>query len=243
MDALGFVRSPLVVLVLAVLLAAGCAEHERLNMLLDCTPQQLVAQIHTPGGAAEIINMRMQRHADDRMAASDDWRSLSESMETERGDCDDWAIASAALLADDGWPATLLIVGTVRIFFDTQNKLTRRGYCHAVHLLERDGRYGANGVNRCDRIAAEFRTIEEVVRRLPLIQDRWDFYKVVSLDGVDIVNGRGNLFDQVADRYKAATWVDVTYPRKAGRMARSSDDAGPASRVDDADGTAGMAAR
>lgn len=206
-----FCRS-LVGLILMVAVAGGCAEHERLNMLLDCGPEELVAHVSAPDEAAEIIDMRIRRKADARMVKFDDWRSLSESLAGEEGDCDDWAIASAALLADDGYPPKILIVGTVRIFFDTQKRLARRGYCHAVHLLEKDGLYGANGVNRCDKITPQFRTIEEVVRRLPLIQDRWDFYKVVPLDGVDIVNGRGNLFERVAERYKAAAWIDVPYP-------------------------------
>jgi len=219
----------LVGLSLVVPCAIGCAAHERLNLLLDCTPEQLVAEVDTPEEAAEIIDMRVRRHADARMEKSDDWRSLRESLVLERGDCDDWAIASAALLSDDGWPAKLLIVGTVRVFFDTQKQLTRKGYCHAVHLLERDGLYGANGVNRCDRVEPQFQTIDALVRRLPLIQDRWEFYKVVSMDGVDIVGGRGNLFQHVADRYKAAKWVDVAYPRKS-ETGTASADATPANR-------------
>jgi hypothetical protein len=195
--------------------AGGCAAHERLNMLLDCSPEELVAQVSTPEEAAEILRMRIERKADARMVKSDDWRSLAESLEAEEGDCDDWAIASAALLADDGYPPKLLIVGTVRVFVDTQKRLVRRGYCHAVHLLEKDGLYGANGVNRCDKVTPQFETIDGVVRRLPLIQDRWDFYKVISLHGVDIVGGRGNLFVYVADRYKATKWIDVTYPPKS----------------------------
>ena len=208
-------------LILLAVSAGGCASHERLNRLLDCTPRELVAEVSAPGEAAEIIDMRMERRSDAAKPKSDDWRSLCESLELERGDCDDWAIASAALLGDDGWPAKLLIVGTVRVFVDTQNRLARRGYCHAVHLLERDGLYGANGVNRCDRFEPQFRTIDEVVRRLPLIQDRWDFYKVIPLDGVDIVGGRGNLFERLSARYKATQWVDVKYPPRATtRMAR-----------------------
>ncbi len=199
---------------IAFLLIGGCAEHERLNMLLDATPEQLVTEIHTPREAAEIIDMRMKAKADPKMGRSDTWQSLSTTLTLESGDCDDWAVASAALLADDGWSARLLIVGTVRVFLNTQNQIARRGYCHAVHLLERDGLYGANGINSGDRIEPQFATIEELVRRLPLIQDRWDFYKVVSLEGVDIVDGPGNLFDRLADRYKTAQWIDVKYPSK-----------------------------
>ena len=216
MDASPLTRSTSAGLSLLIPLVVGCAEHERLNMLLDCSPRELATRVSTPHEAAEIIDMRVVRKADRRLAKSDDWRSLSESLTLEQGDCDDWAIASAALLADDGWPAKLLIVGTVRVFVDTQNQLARRGYCHAVHLLEHDGLYGANGVNRCDRFAPQFASVPEVVRRLPLIQDRWEFYKVVPLDGVDIVGGRGNLFEQVADRYRAAEWIDIEYPRRGG---------------------------
>jgi hypothetical protein len=224
MEATPLTRSTRFELLVPALLAAligGCAEHERLNLLLDCTPAQLATEVTTPAEAAEIIDMRMKRRADARMETSDDWRSLSESLDVEHGDCDDWAIASAALLADDGWPAKLLIVGTVRIFFDTRHKLTRRGYCHAVHLLERDGLYGANGVNRGDRVEPQFKTIEDLVRRLPLIQDRWDFYKVIALDDVDIVTERGNLFELVAARYKSTQWVDVKYPRR--KTARTAE--------------------
>jgi len=211
-----------------VLLTVGCAAHERLNLLLDCTPERLVDEIATPAEAAEIIDMRMRRQVDPALERFDDWRSLSESLASEAGDCDDWAIASAALLADDGFPAKLLIVGSVRVFIDTEKNLVRRGNCHAVHLLERDGLYGANGVNRADRVEPRFTTIEALVRRLPLIQDRWEFYKIVPLDGVDIVGGQGNLFEQIADRYKAANWIDVTYPRTATtRMAHRSDRAHP----------------
>ncbi|MBN1346335.1 MAG: hypothetical protein JXQ73_26845 [Phycisphaerae bacterium] len=214
MDALRSSILILPVLGLIVSLAGGCAEHERLHVLLDCEPADLVGQISTPAEAAEIIDMRVQRKPDPPVEKADDWQSLTTSMRLEHGDCDDWAIASAALLADDGWPARLLIVGTVRVFFDTQKQLTRRGYCHAVHLLERDGLYGANGVNRCDRFEPQFQTIDEVVRRLPLIQDRWDFYKIIPLDGVDIVSGQGNLFSQVAERYKATQWIDIKYPSR-----------------------------
>ena len=49
---------------------------------------------------------------------------------------------------------------------------------------------------------------------MPLIQDRWDFYKIISLDGVDIVAGPGNIFEHVADRYKSTQWIDITYPSK-----------------------------
>jgi hypothetical protein len=197
---------------MAVVGAGGCAEHQRLNFLLDCTPDELATAISTPREAAEIIDMRIQHRVDPRMQDSDNWQSLATSLEVGYGDCDDWAVASAALLADNGYPPRLLIVGTVRVFIDTQNHLARRGYCHAVHLLERDGLYGANGINGGDRIEPQFKTIEELVRRLPLIQDRWEFYKVISLDGVDIVNGRGNLFDQAAKQYHAAKWIDVKYP-------------------------------
>ncbi len=193
----------------------GCAEHERLNLLLDCTPERLVTEVSTPPEAAEIIDMRMRQKADPRRQNSDDWQSLARSLGLGYGDCDDWAIASAALLSDDGYPPTLLIVGTVRVFVDTQNRLTRRGFCHAVHLLKRNGLYGANGINSGDRFEPQFQTVEDVVRRLPLIQDRWEFYKVVSLDGADIVGSNGNLFDLLADRYKATAWVDVKYPPKA----------------------------
>jgi len=215
MDVATHVSTYLGGVLLGALLIGGCAEHERLNLLLDCPPERLVAEISTPREAAEILDMRTQHRGDPRQVGYDDWQSLSRTLELGYGDCDDWAIASAALLADDGWPAKLLIVGTVRVFIDTQNHLARRGYCHAVHLLERNGRYGANGINRGDRIDPQFATIEELVRRLPLIQDRWDFYKVIPLDGVDIVGGRGNLFDQVAGRYRATRWVDVPYPPRS----------------------------
>ncbi len=201
---------------LSVLGAAlsGCAQHERLNLLLDASTEELVAEVATPEEAAEIIDMRIRGKPDPRLKDSDTWQSLDTSLHLEEGDCEDWAIASMALLGDDGWPKHLLIVGTVRVFIDTQKKLARKGYCHAVHLLERDGLYGANGVNRCDRFSPRFQTVEEVVRRLPLIQDRWDFYKIVTLDDLDIVMGQGNLFEKVADRYKATKWVDIEYPKK-----------------------------
>ncbi len=201
--------------VLLAIFTGGCAEHERLNFLLDCTPEQLVSAVSTPREAAEVIDMRIQHRLDPKLRNADDWQSLARSLELEGGDCDDWAIASAALLRDDGWPARLLIVGTVRVFVDTQNRLARRGYCHAVHLLERDGLYGANGINGGDRFEPQFATVEDVVRRLPLIQDRWEFYKVIDLDGADIVNGQGNLFDSLCDRYRTTSWVDVKYPPRA----------------------------
>lgn len=220
----------LVGLVAASVLVGGCAEHERLNRLLDCTPEELVVEVSEPSEAAEIILMRIRRKPDPKLEKSDDWQSLKRSLALEHGDCDDWAIASAALLADDGWPAKLLVVGTVRVFINTQNKLERRGYCHAVHLLERDGLYGANGVNRCDRFEPQFRTIEEVVRRLPLIQDRWEFYKVIPLDDVDIVAGEGNLFEHLDERYRMTKWIDIEYPPRdaASRPAQTGEQPTPA---------------
>lgn len=226
MDARSSLHLAIAGLVVSGAMLSGCARHERLNLLLDASTQQLVAEVATAEEAAEIIDMRFRGKPDPRLKDSDTWQSLDTSLRLEAGDCEDWAIASMALLSDDGWPKHLLIVGTVRVFIDTQKRLARKGYCHAVHLLERDGLYGANGVNRCDRFGPQFQTVEEVVRRLPLIQDRWDFYKIITLDDVDIVMGQGNLFDKVADRYKATKWIDIEYAKKkpAPRTAKGGDE-------------------
>jgi len=193
----------------------GCAKARQYQRWFEMSPAELRADIATPEHAAEFLDLALDPTHDRKIEGSDDWRSLAHLRRHREGDCDDFAVASAALLGDDGYPAKMLVVGYIRWYRDTEGKPGRRGYCHAVHLLAKDGFYGANGQIRWDRIPPQYSTIEELVRHIPLSEGRWTFYKVIELDDVDCVAGEGNLFERLADVWKQTKWIDVTYPPPA----------------------------
>jgi hypothetical protein len=197
--------------------AGGCAKAQQYQRWLSMSAPELRAQISTPEEAAELLDLILNPGADEKRPAADDWRSLGYLLRHHRGDCDDYAVGSAALLSDDGYADKVLVVGYVRWFVDSQDELRWRGYCHAVHLLEKDGLYGANGQIHWDRIPPRYASIEELVRKLPLNEGRWEFYKVISLREVDYVDAEANLFEQLANTWKQTAWIDVEYPEATSR--------------------------
>lgn len=192
--------------------AGGCAKAQQYQRWLGMSAPELRTAISTPEEAAELLDLVLNPGADVKRPATDDWRSLGYLLRHHRGDCDDYAVASAALLSDDGYPDKVLIVGYIRWFVDSEGELRRRGYCHAVHLLEEDGLYGANGQVYWDRIPPRYASVAELVRHLPLSEGRWEFYKVIPLNEVDYVDAETNLFAQLGDTWKGTAWIDVAYP-------------------------------
>lgn len=199
----------------------GCGEARRYDRWLQASAAQLRAEIATPAESAELLDLILVPAADPQMLGQDDWRSLGHLLRYHRGDCDDYAVASVALLSDDGYSENLLVVGYIRWFPTSQGRLAWRGYCHVVHLLEKDGLYGANGQIYWDRIEPQFSSIEELVRHLPCSGGQWQFYKVISLQGLDYVNSPGNLFRQLARRWKQTDWVDLARPPSSQAQAQS----------------------
>ena len=190
----------------------GCAQGHPYDDWFTMSPDQLRARLGAPAQAAEFLDTVVKPVADPRLDRRDDWRSLAESRRRGHGDCDDFAIASAAMLSDDGYSDKILVVGYVRWDRDSRGAPMRRGASHAVHLLEVNGLYGANGQNPWDRFPPQYPSVEDLVRALPARLARWNFYKVIPLGSVDYVNGRGNLFDDLADLWSNTPWVDVAYP-------------------------------
>lgn len=87
----------------------------------------------TPQAAADLLNSRFQYRPD----GIDSWRILDTSRPAVRGDCDDYAVTIAWLIADQSprrffW---MLMTGQFRFIFC----LTKRGVRHFV--LSHRGRY------------------------------------------------------------------------------------------------------
>lgn len=208
------VRRAIFVLLVAITTATacGCAKARQYQRWLSLSAEELRAEISTPQEAAELLDLLLDPSTDGKMENSDDWRSLQYVMRQHRGDCDDYALASMALLSDDGYSDKLLVVGYIRWFVTQEGELRRRGHCHAVHLLERDGLYGASGQIYWDRKEPQYNNIEDLVRALPLNYGRWEFYKVIQLSEINYVTGQGNLFEPMVQQWKDTAWVDVEYP-------------------------------
>jgi hypothetical protein len=200
----------------------GCAKAQQYQHWLSLSATELRAEISTPAEAAELLDLVLDPSTDRRPEGKDDWRSLAHILEHREGDCDDYVLASAALLSDNGYSDKMLVVGYIRWFVTQEGDLRRRGHCHAVHLLEKDGLYGASGQIYWDRKPPQCQSIEDLVRALPLNYGRWEFYKVIPLAEVDYVEGRGNLFEQLVQTWKDTKWIDVEYPTTSSQPVRRS---------------------
>ena len=135
---------------------------------------------------------------------SDDWRkdewwSLECSLFRGGGDCDDYAIASAALLKDRGYlPFILSLPGQIsRTWFSKDASLALPQEGHAVHLLiDSNNLIGINGINERDKIPPQYSSLEELF-------SEWEYtkyivrkkikYQIVDLSKVDFVWGEENL--------------------------------------------------
>lgn len=153
----------------------------------------------------------------------DDWGSLQRTTELGLGDEDEFAIASAAMLADNGYPPKILLL---------EGKLTVNGreyfMPHTVHLLERRGKYGSVGTNEGDtQLIPEHDTIEALLDSWDIGEGvRFDRYKVVDLreiKGIDYVHGRGNFWFEVTLENEDKPWTylpreeDITVNRTKGK--------------------------
>lgn len=76
--------------------------------------ERIRVRISKPYDSYNYLQMHVSYSNDpgyDEGIESDDWRSLEWTLEHGTGDCDDFAIASAGLLGDNGYPPTLLLLG------------------------------------------------------------------------------------------------------------------------------------
>ncbi len=130
---------------------------------------------------------------------TDEWNSLSCSMTRGGGECDDYAIASMAILEDFGYPRYMLAVKPhlrKMRFPGTDITLTVVGDGHGVHLLERDGLYGLVGINDIDQIEPYCSSLEDLFLEWKYLEDFAEpsvKYMIIDFTGIDIYDGNDNL--------------------------------------------------
>jgi hypothetical protein len=139
----------------------------------------------------------------------DDWRSLEYSRTRGGGDCDDYAIASMAILRNEGYPTKMLYVGArlERFHFEGGGSILLTTGSHYVHLLKVNDRFGINGINPSDRICPEHTSLENLFRT-------WDYTKnttgkipfvILDLDNLDLESSPENLCREIKSQLENVT--------------------------------------
>lgn len=137
----------------------------------------VIAELKTPVEVKFYCGMVLKYESDEKLyGAAEYWPSFKRIHKRKRGDCDDGAIAAAAILSDDGFPPYILCLSR-----GSDNKSG-----HAVFLYkDKRGLFGSMGINaREDTYMPTHKTtnINGLIDALNAISnDNYKTYKIYDL--------------------------------------------------------------
>lgn len=136
----------------------------------------------------EILKRSENPHADNKIdkmiyGGDDYWASFKESFFQRLGDCDDGAMAAAALLYDNGFHP---------YFLDLDGK----DVGHLIFLYkDKEGKYGTIGIDKIDCRKPKYKKIEDLFNEINKeANDKFSSYRVLDAKDIfpDAIDKEGN---------------------------------------------------
>lgn len=144
------------ILLSTIICASGCAGLSTLPANFEPDPnsphRKKIAEIDTIEEAMDYC-LNLEYCYDEEQYGRECWVSFKKIHKSQKDDCDGGAIAAAALLSDDGYPAKIICM-----YGDD--------WGHAIFLYEKNNKYGSIGINYSDCNLASFDTVDNLVKYL-----------------------------------------------------------------------------
>ena len=123
------------------------SQNQSSSTFRNMTYQDAIKAVSTPEQATSYVREHM---IPTRKKGSASFKKIHER---RYGNCGEAVVAAAALLSDDGFPATYLSM-----------KDQRKSEGHAVFLYQSDGKWGTIGINARDNQPPVYTSLEEIAR-------------------------------------------------------------------------------
>lgn len=134
--------------------------------------KEVIKMVSDPKEAQDFIDQEISYKRNDGVAA------FSLTFERKNGECEAGAIACAAMLADNGYPA--LVLGAY----------PKKGEGHAVFIYEDNGKWGSAGINKSDYRPSKFESPKKIAQKIAEKFDYdWQSYVIYDFSLADLVNG------------------------------------------------------
>lgn len=153
---------------------------------------QAIKEVNTIEQAKDYCLDYLKKAEDlDNYSKIDYWASFKKTHEHGSGDCEDAALAIMALLNDNGYGSKVLVMGDLC-----------RPCGHCVFLYEKNGKFGAGGINEEDWKLPVYNTIDELTSSFK----EYSFYHVLDFsDSLEsVINSDNELTGLFLYRYRNA---------------------------------------
>lgn len=181
-----------------IICASGCAASPTLPNNFELDPasphRKKIAEVDTVDKAQEYCGSLYYEFDKDNYGEENYWASFKTIYKKGKDDCDGAAVAAAALLSDDGYPAKIIC-------------MYGKEYGHAIFLYEEKGKYGSIGINWCDNNSAVFDSVDELVRAIDKLingedakeDERFYYYYILDFSKYieNLIEDDGNLLPLV----------------------------------------------
>lgn len=165
-------------------------KNAKINKYKKLSIEQVIKAVSTPEQAAEYC-LSLESASDSELYGEPDyWASFKKTHSTQRGDCEDAAIAAAVLLSDDGYKPLLL---ELEEFWEPGKSIK----AHIVYVYKKKGLWGSIGINSSDVQPARYKTLDSLAKKLIDVykEARFEVYRVLDFSHWKeyIKKGEGNL--------------------------------------------------
>lgn len=152
----------------------------------DKSYQEVIDIIKTPREAQDYCSYYLRYQYDKELYGSEDyWATFNLTHKNRAGDCDDGALAAAALLQDNGYEPLIL-------------SMSSYSEGHAVYLYKKDGKYGSIGINSTDYHEPKFDSLDSLVNTFrPTLFKKYEYYYVINVN--DCLKQGDNIIDSSKD--------------------------------------------
>jgi len=192
------------------LFVAGCGSRGGMKRSLEHSQayqltESVIGRVNIPNDSFSYIQKHIAYVKDPYdEVIQDDWRSLEWTLEHGLGDCDDFSIASAGMLQDNGYPPKILFLG---------GNPTGFGAKHTVHLIvDENGEFGSVGLEDEDTKSIErFSTIDDLIKSW-CPGNCFSKYAIIDLskiEDLDYIHSRENLWPKIVKPLLPLKWTYV----------------------------------
>ena len=155
----------------------GCAP----NYTPPPTLPSSIRQISTPAETQQWLENVLTYEFDTKLYGEDDfWAPCALTYQRRKGDCEDYAICSAAILREDVERGYIIAV---------HNPKTEKG--HAVFAYRLAGKWGITSNNKSEFRKPEYLSLQSVL--LSSLSENYAEYSIYGYEGVDLINGNSSL--------------------------------------------------
>lgn len=134
--------------------------------------EQVIRAIKTPEQAQKYLMNFLESKLDSEIYDIEDYiASFKKTHKIRKGDCEDGAIAAAALLSDNGYLPLLL---RMYVHFPLFSSI---GFSHGIYVYKENNLWGSLGINEGDYRRPKFETLDELVA-----SHKYFMYSVVNLN-------------------------------------------------------------